>query len=277
MTSLDEKVAARGDAVGFFDESAVDYEGKHYRDGARSFMTVRQWRVMELVARAGLPHGASVLDAGCGPGYLVEALAAKGYRVRAMDAAEGMLRQARARLTAAAPPFAPEFTIGDIEKLPYPDATFDLACSTGVIEYLTGDATVLGEFYRVLKPGGYLVLPVTNVWSPANWLDVVIEPLKRQSWFRSPLNAVRERMGAPPVLPRHFHVRKHRPSAFRDALSAAGFALQDEVYFHFMPLPRPFDRLAPGVSNAIGAQMERFGRGPLGLIGEGYLTLSRRP
>lgn len=275
MTTLDERVSARGDAVGFFDESAEDYEQKHYTAGARSFMTVRQGRVLEFVDRAGLAAGAPVLDAGCGPGYLVEQLARRGYRVSAMDAAEGMLRQAKARAEAAKPTHPVQFSQGDIEKLPYADASFDLVCSTGVIEYLEGDATVLAEFRRVLRPGGHLVLPVTNVWSPANWLDVVVEPLKRQSWFRVPFNAVWERLGQPPVLPRHFRVRKHRPSAFRAALAAAGFTLVDDVYFHFLPWPRPLDRLAPSLTRALGERMERRARSGIAPLGEGYLVLAR--
>lgn len=277
MTSLDQRVSARGDAVGFFDESAEDYELKHYTDGARSFMTVRQWRVLQFVDAAALPPGATVLDAGCGPGYLVEALASRGLRVRAMDAADGMLRQAQARLERAGPKYPVEFKQGDIEALPYDDAQFDLVCSTGVIEYLKDDITVLREFSRVLKPGGHLVLPVTNVWSPANWLDVVIEPLKRQAWFRTPFNALRESLGRPPILPRHFRVRKHRPAAFRAAIRDAGFTMLDEVYFHFLPWPRPFDRLAPGLTRSLGETMERRARGAIAPLGEGYLILARKP
>lgn len=276
MTKLDERVEARGDAVGFFDESAEDYEQKHYAVGARSFMTVRQERVLDFVAQTGLAPGAPVLDAGCGPGYLVEQLVRRGLRVSAMDAAEGMLRQARARAEAASPAHPVEFKQGDIEALPYPDASFELVTSTGVIEYLRDDTRVLVEFRRVLRPGGHLILPVTNVWSPANWLDVVVEPLKRQAWFRVPFNSVWERLGQPPILPRHFRVRKHRPAAFRGALVRGGFHLVDEVFFHFLPWPRPLDRVAPGLTRRLGEAMERRARGAVGPLGEGFLVLARR-
>jgi ubiquinone/menaquinone biosynthesis C-methylase UbiE len=276
MTQLDERVEARGDAVGFFDESAEHYEQKYYSRGLRSFMTVRQARVLEFVKQAGLRPGANVLDAGCGPGSLVEQLAIGGYRVSAMDAAEGMLRQARARVEAAAPLHPVQFSLGDIEQLPYPDASFDLVCSTGVIEYLKDDAQVLTEFRRVLRPGGFLVLPVTNIWSPANWLDVVVEPLKRQYWFRVPFNSIWQRMGHPPILPRHFPVRMHRPRAFCAELRRADFQVRDQLFFHFLPWPRPLDRVAPSVTHRLGEAMERQARGVLGLWGEGFLVLAQR-
>ena len=209
--------------------------------------------------------------------HLVEAVASLGYRVSAMDAAEGMLRSAQTRLGAAAPEFPVQFQLGDIERLPYPNASFDVVLSTGVIEYLDGDAKVLQEFRRVLRLGGHLILPVTNIWSPTNWFDFVIEPLKRQSWIRTPLNAVWTRLGRTAILPRHFRVRRHRPARFRQALREAGFVLQDATYFHFLPWPRPLDQFFPRATAALGKRLEAHARSCLRLIGEGYLTCSQLP
>ena len=153
-------------AIRFFDSTAKDYDVKHYGQAVRSLMTVRQERVLELVDTLALPQGAKVLDAGCGPGYLVQALALRGFNVCGADAAAGMLRNAKARLSATPSTHAVEFELCSIEELPYPDESFDLVCSTGVIEYLQDDAKALSEMFRVLKPGGHLVLPVTNRLSP---------------------------------------------------------------------------------------------------------------
>jgi ubiquinone/menaquinone biosynthesis C-methylase UbiE len=261
----------------FFDQNVADYEAKHYGHGVRTFMTVRQRRVMELVDELNLSRGATVLDAGCGPGYLLEALARRGFQVSGMDGSKGMLESAELRLRAAQPSFAFTLKQGDIEHLPFEDAQFDLVLSTGVIEYLTGDATVLREMFRVLRPGGHLVLPVTNVWSPVNAFDGIIEFLKRQAWFRRPFNLVWERLGHGTLLPRNFRVRKHRPASFRRSLATAGFALQEDLYFHFLPCPRPFERLLPNLSNRIGEWMdEHLARSGFGVLGEGYLTLSAK-
>ena len=265
------------DAVAHFSDTADHYASKHYDDAVRSFMTVRQVRVLELIDGLDLPDGAEALDAGCGPGYLVEQLASRGFKVSALDGAEGMLRKARARLEATECPFAVDFRQGDIERLPYEDERFDLVLSTGVIEYLATDERALGEMHRVLRPGGHLVLPVTNRWATTLWLDGGVELLKRQRWFRTPVNALLGRLGRPPVLPRHFDVRRHRPARFRSALEKAGFRILDDVYFYFLPWPRPLDQLLPGASAAIGSRMERLGRSRLGLVAEGYLTLSVKP
>src|SRR5690349_18525921 len=120
----------------FFNSNVADYESKHYQHEMRSFMTVRQMRVLEFVDSLELKKGTPTLDAGCGPGYLLEALAARGLQVSGMDAAEGMIESTRARLTAAKPEFPFDLKVGNIEQLPYESGSFDLVCSTGVIEYL---------------------------------------------------------------------------------------------------------------------------------------------
>ena len=261
----------------FFDQNVADYEAKHYGHGIRSFMTVRQRRVMELVDELNLPRGAAVLDAGCGPGYLLQALATRGFQVSGMDGSDQMLRSADSRLRAAHPDFPFTLKQGDIEHLPFEDAQFDLVLSTGVIEYLKGDASVLREIHRVLRPGGHLVLPVTNLWSPVNAFDGIIEFFKRQAWFRRPFNLVWERLGHGALLPRNFQVRKHRPASFRHSLELAGFTLKEDLYFHFLPCPRPLERLLPDTSNRIGEWMDNhLARSGFGVLGEGYLTLSAK-
>jgi ubiquinone/menaquinone biosynthesis C-methylase UbiE len=277
-TTRDNRIVTDTKGVNdFFDQNVADYEAKHYGHGVRSFMTVRQRRVMELVDALHLPRGAAVLDAGCGPGYLLEALARRGFKVAGMDGSDHMLQSAEARLRAARPDFPFSLKQGDIENLPFDDAQFDLVLSTGVIEYLEGDAKVLREMHRVLRPGGHLLLPVTNLWSPVNTFDAIIEFLKRQAWFRGPFNLVWQRLGHGALLPRNFPVRKHRPAAFRRSLAQAGFTLKEDLYFHFLPCPRPFERLMPDVSNRVGEWMDNhLARSGFGVLGEGYLTLSAR-
>ena len=148
-------------AVRFFDSSAKDYESKYYEEAVRSFMTVRQRRVLELVDALHLPRGARVLDAGCGPGYLVEALGARGFRVWALDAVGAMLESARARLTRAQPDFPASFKRASIERLPYRNESFDLVVSTGVIEYLETDAIALASF-----PGCSVLVAMRSCPSP---------------------------------------------------------------------------------------------------------------
>ena len=68
-----------------------------------------------------------------------------------------------------------------------------------------------------------------------------------------------------------------KADTIRADLAAHGFTLADTLFFFFLPLPRPLDKFFPTVSTSVGARMERLGRSRLGVVGEGFLTLSRKP
>jgi ubiquinone/menaquinone biosynthesis C-methylase UbiE len=259
----------------FFESHVEDYEAIHYGTRRHSFMTVRHRRVLDFVDGLELAAGAKVLDAGCGPGLLLEALAARRFHVTAFDASPAMVERTRTRLSRQGT--RASLAVADIERLPFRDESFDLVCSTGVIEYLREDSRVLSEFLRVLRPSGSLVLPVTNAWSPVNCLEPLIESTKRVSWICRPLSALSERVGLGPIRPRLFPVRRHRPASLRRSLVQAGLELRKDRFFYFMPWPRPVDRVLPGATEYLGSRMEGLSDSFAAPLAEGYLTLSAKP
>ncbi len=122
----------------------------------------RKFEVLtEEMARL-LPAG-SFLDAGCGDGRYLAALAALGplpERIVGVDIAESILDTAR-RATAVAG-LEPELLRANLERLPLADAEFDLVVSVQVLEHLLDPAAGLKELARVLKPGGTLLLSTDN-------------------------------------------------------------------------------------------------------------------
>lgn len=100
-----------------------------------------------------------VLDAGCGSGYYTAELVNRGARVVALDASAQMLRIARRRLGADAPV---DWHVADLaEPLDFlPDATVDVVLAPLVLHYVQDWSGPLGEFRRVLRPGGVLVATV---------------------------------------------------------------------------------------------------------------------
>ncbi len=122
-----------------------------------------------VVEMAKIQPGDKVLDVGCGSGNLT--LTAKRYTGAAgsaygIDASPEMIDVARKKAQSSG--LAATFELGLIEKLPYPDATFDIVISRLVIHHLPGDLKRRGfaEIFRVLKPGGRLFLVDFN--PPAN-------------------------------------------------------------------------------------------------------------
>lgn len=116
------------------------------------------------LAIARLRPGEQILDVGCGTGTLaLNALRQVGATGRVVGIDPGAEQIARARAKAArrhASQGAIEFQVGVIERLPFPDQTFDVALSTLMMHHLPAPLKRQGlvEIARALKPGGRLVI-----------------------------------------------------------------------------------------------------------------------
>ena len=138
----------------------------------RSYMTpdiVRQREV--TLGFLGLKPGEHVVDIGSGPGFLCESMAdavgPKG-RVLGLDISDDLLAAASARNKRRELLYAKS----DAMALEAPDATFDVAVSTQVYEYVADCDRALREMYRVLKPSGRALVMATDwdgvVWNSSN-------------------------------------------------------------------------------------------------------------
>lgn len=111
-------------------------------------------------AIASLTEGQVVLDLGSGAGidcFLASKQVGETGRVIGVDMTPAMVEKARAN--AAAGGYANvEFRLGEIENLPVPDASVDVIISNCVLNLSPHKNRVLAEAYRVLKPGGRLVI-----------------------------------------------------------------------------------------------------------------------
>jgi arsenite methyltransferase len=109
-----------------------------------------------------LREGERVLDIGSGPGLLANEMAAlvgPNGRACGIDISEDMLAMSRKRC--ADKPWT-EFKKSDATNLPYPDGSFDAAVSTQVYEYVADIPQALAELYRVIRPGGRVVVLDTD-------------------------------------------------------------------------------------------------------------------
>jgi SAM-dependent methyltransferase len=99
-----------------------------------------------------------ILDAGCGTGNYAIALAKAGFYVIGTDFAAGMLARARGKVTGDLSEFV-SFRQADLNApLEFPRARFDHIINISVLQAVVDPDYTLSELYRVLKPGGTLVL-----------------------------------------------------------------------------------------------------------------------
>jgi len=127
-----------------------------------------------LLAPVGAVEGETVLDFGCGPGYVAVELArevGESGRVHAVDVnAEFVTRAAEVAREAG---MAERITFHHVldERLPLAEGTVDRIYCKNVLEYVPDLDHTLGELTRVLRPGG------TIVASDSDFGFVVVEPL----------------------------------------------------------------------------------------------------
>lgn len=149
---------------GVFDAVASKYD---LMNDLMSLGLHRAWKAYTVTV-AGVKPGQRVLDIAGGTGDLARAFARQvgpqGVVVHT-DINEAMLRTGRDRLTDEG--LVLPTTVCDAERLPFPDASFDLVSVAFGLRNMTHKDRALAEMGRVLKPGGrLLVLEFSKVAAP---------------------------------------------------------------------------------------------------------------
>lgn len=125
-----------------------------------------------------LKPGEHVIDIGTGPGFvaleMADGVGASG-RILGVDTSDPMLQLATARCADRA---WVAFQPGSATQLPAADASFDVAVSVQVFEYVADVDVAIAEVFRVLKPGGRAVIVATD-WDSVLWHTQDPERMRR--------------------------------------------------------------------------------------------------
>ena len=120
-------------------------------------------------------RGKDILEVGCGVGIDLVKFAKGGARVTGVDLAEKSIELAKRN-------FAFNGVEGDLivmngEQLNFDDNIFDAVYAHGVLQYTADDEKMIGEIFRVLKPGGEAIVMVYNKYS---WLNLMSKLFKTE-------------------------------------------------------------------------------------------------
>ena len=107
-------------------------------------------------------QGDTILDAGCGTGVFTIDFLTAGARVIGLDISVPMLCFALKK--ASGYPLSP--VRGDIQHLPFKDNSFDKVASITALEFVADARRVVDELFRVVRPGGRVVVATLNSLSP---------------------------------------------------------------------------------------------------------------
>ncbi|TVT62898.1 class I SAM-dependent methyltransferase [Amycolatopsis rhizosphaerae] len=192
------------------------------------------------LALAPVCAGATVLEAGCGEGYGAALIARQARRVVGIDYDEPTVDHVARRYPEVHP------VRGNLAWLPVASSGVDVVANFQVIEHLWDQAGFLAECFRVLRPGGRLVVTTPNriTFSPGS---------------DTPLNP--------------YHTRELSASELDALLREAGFAVESLRGLHHGPALRALDERHGG--SIIDAQLEVVmgelpgqARWPAGLLAE---------
>lgn len=114
-----------------------------------------QWKAfLDLV-----PAGATVLDAGCGPGALSIMLAKKGCIVTGVDISEPNIVEANKYAESKGLKGRITFLTGDVEHMPFEDQSFEYVVSSHVLEHVPDFAKGASELSRIAKHRVIIAIP----------------------------------------------------------------------------------------------------------------------
>ncbi len=190
-----------------------------------------------LVNWADLREGEAVLDVGCGTGAATRFAAEKAGssgRVVGVDVNAGMIDVAQSMPPAQGP--AIEWIEKSAYELPFTDVEFDVVLCAQTLQFLEDRPRALAEMYRVLKPGGRVVV--------SSWCDIRESP-----YFHILVQAVSRHIGPETAAALEAAFSLCDADSIRTLMTGVGFqTVKVAVEQLDLELPRPHEFVPRHVS-----------------------------
>ncbi len=157
------------DRMYFYDEFAEEFDSamNMYDTNKRISVIYNELLTEDL-------SGKELLDAGCGTGWFSKKAVERGANVTSMDIGQKLLDEVKKKCNS-------NCVVGSILGIPFGNNTFDIVVSSEVIEHTIAPLESIAELYRVLKPGGVLILTTPNkLWFFSIW---IANKLKLRSYY----------------------------------------------------------------------------------------------
>jgi len=188
-------------------QSKIYYEFSHLYD--RIFTRFFYPRIAATIRGLCIPRGARILEVGVGTGLSLEAYPPHS-EVTGIDLAPEMLEQAQRKVTREGWRHIRLLPMNALD-LQFPEGSFDYVTAFHVVSVVPDHDRLMGEIYRVCKPGGTVVI-INHFRSERAWLATLVDrldPLTRRLGWRTTLRCADLLAAVPLRLQRRFKTSKN--------------------------------------------------------------------
>lgn len=213
---------------------------EEYYQGNVTYISVVDPRLARIIEMATELRPETLLDIGCGRGFLLDQLSSRGLTgLTGVDVYDDVRSEHW------------DYARGDVTReMPFADASFECVVAGEIIEHVPDPDSFLREIRRVLKPGGTLIISTPNMVSWANRILVPlgVQPLGTETSSEVALGRKHRLLGQGNQVQGHLKVFTHR--ALREILERYGFTVsrREGVPAFF---PSPLDRFDRAVSRTL--------------------------
>ena len=272
------KPLAKEEVAKYFSSVASTYNKNNYvlagKRGKYPDIFRRHGYILEMIE--GLKGRA--LEIGCGSGELLCNLLKRNFEVVGIDLTQKMIEASRDLVVQRCEGKRVDAAIADIENLPFRKESFDLVIAAGVIEYLGSDEKALDGVFRILRPGGVVILSVRNKVNLSRLLvtgrDLLISLPLVGSMISTISDLARRLISLSPNA--GIPARRHVPWQVRRCMRELGFEPKDEVFYHFAVLPRCLERRFPEFCFRWEEKLEALSRSRLGYFANQYVLKAQK-
>lgn len=173
------------------------------------------FRVEELIDKY-IKKDSLVLDVGCGTGIHTSILKQKTKRITGLDLKNFVKEKYK---------FDFKLILGDGKKIPFEDKHFDFITCWDVIEHVEKDEVFLREIYRVLKPGGLLLISTPNKDRLSNRIISIFKEIRYPYYLGTNLDWEGD----------VWHIREYREEELEKLATKIGFkvVVKEGIYLGF--------------------------------------------
>jgi ubiquinone/menaquinone biosynthesis C-methylase UbiE len=141
-------------------------EGIDDNDSVLAYDQVSRWFIFSIIRYLAIRQlnkysvGGDVVDAGCGPGYLALSIARQfpQTRITGIDLSQEMLERAKINISYVDFDSRVTFLKADVHRMPFQNDSVDFVISTLSLHHWSDPLLAIDEIYRILKPGGRLMI-----------------------------------------------------------------------------------------------------------------------